>query len=608
MAKKKSTEKSFYIPVNVWNLNEIFTTESISPVSFYRERNFGNPVNRNQEKTEDINNLILFDNEVQSKILLKIIPDLLDLNCLTETKSSKKEKLKSFEYSKTIYLKTGFFKVIFNSQANLNEFLNSTFMLLEVKAINKYKSEFIVNENVIKNKTFYQSQILSNKNEKEPHFDKAFNQIKGLIYGYVIGLLGTLSDKEQELLTELTKLKNTVGGVHTEIALSETYSNYWLINIRKQIKDCHKIYFENFGKQPDVFDTLLLRLEEIDKLNKMRCETLAEQKEPEYKEQYYAALEDLEKAKRELYKYECQHEITQLKKELEEIETNQRAKSKAEGKKKAVYKKGSYEYERRKEIEKLISNFEKDNKEYEKLKNEVKDLRDEVRNFQFGVTQFDTSISEQFSRISEYLHEITKKSTTYFLSKNNKASNSPDISFDFDTQKLADYYFNRKIEYFDFGVKFSKSLTENLSESEQNLLAITINAIFAQPQGRLGNFSEQSILEIIENIGKHLPKGEYQDTLRDYYLYRIGKNDTFNFPENAVLANLIVFLMKLAGHEQINKMLVSKNIVHKEIAFMLYGAYIGFANMPKTFTNLIFDSENNKLQNLIDNYLFNNYL
>jgi hypothetical protein len=66
--------------------------------------------------------------------------------------------------------------------------------------------------------------------------------------------------------------------------------------------------------------------------------------------------------------------------------------------------------------------------------------------------------------------------------------------------------------------------------------------------------------------------------------------------------------MKLQGHDQINKMLVTKGIQHKQIAFTLYGAYIGFANMPKTFTNLIFDGENNKLQDLIDNYLFNNYL
>ena len=80
MSKDKSTsqEKYLWLPINLWNLNELFATESISPLSFYEERNFGNPVNRNQG-IEDANNLILFDDAVKCDILLKIKPSLLDL-------------------------------------------------------------------------------------------------------------------------------------------------------------------------------------------------------------------------------------------------------------------------------------------------------------------------------------------------------------------------------------------------------------------------------------------------------------------------------------------------------------------------------------------------
>ena len=118
MAKNKnqSEEKRLWMPIHLWNLNELFTTESISPLSFYEERNFGNPVNRNQETIEDINNLILFDNIVKSSILLSISTTLLDTNCLKEIKSKKKSNFKSFEYSKTIYLKKEHFKVYFNSE------------------------------------------------------------------------------------------------------------------------------------------------------------------------------------------------------------------------------------------------------------------------------------------------------------------------------------------------------------------------------------------------------------------------------------------------------------------------------------------------------------
>jgi hypothetical protein len=34
-----------------------------------------------------------------------------------------------------------------------------------------------------------------------------------------------------------------------------------------------------------------------------------------------------------------------------------------------------------------------------------------------------------------------------------------------------------------------------------------------------------------------------------------------------------------------------KNYAQKSYAFMLWGAWVGFADMPKTFTNVIFQNE-----------------
>jgi hypothetical protein len=246
--------------------------------------------------------------------------------------------------------------------------------------------------------------------------------------------------------------------------------------------------------------------------------------------------------------------------------------------------------------------------EYQTLKRDVNLYEERLRNFQFGLTQFDTSITEQFSRISEYLHEITKITTNYFLSRNNKTNNFPDISFEISFSSLVDFYFHKSNNYNDFLVVFPKVLSTNLKDSELELLTVTVNAILSKPQGRLGNFSEQNILDIIKDIGEYLPENSYKQTLRDYYKYRIGKNDVFDFPDNFVMANIITFLMKLNVHDQINKMLVAKNIHNRQIAFLIYGAYLGFSNMPKTFTNIVFDSENSELFSYIDNYLFNNYI
>jgi len=607
MAQRKKTPEinSLWLPIELWNLNELFTTESISPISFYRERNFGNPVNRNQGIIEDTNNLILFDEAVENSILLEVSNTLLDSNFLTEIKSSKKGKLKSFEYSKTIYLKNGHFNIHFSLGEKLNEFLNNTFMLLEVKTTNKYKNELKVIDVKPEKKAFYQSKLISDKSRLEPFFDRAFNQIKGLIYGYIIGSIGTLGEKEQSLVSDLSKLKNSIGSIHTDIALSEEYNGFWLINIRKQIKDCQKSYFDNFGKQSDVLDTLQLRLEEIDNLNKMRCVELSRQKSPSYKKDFEKEQKTLEKIKQKLFRYEDENEITSIREELEQIKQEEKRKGELKGKTREYYKIGTEEYDRKQELKTLISRLE-ENEEYQNLKRDVNLYEERLRNFQFGMTQFDTSITEQFSRISEYLHEITKNTTNDFLSINNKSNKYPDISFEISILRLTNFYSNNKPEYEDFSIVFPISLTNTFNESELQLLSVAVNSILSKPQGRLGNFSEQNILEIIKDIGEHLPENSFKQTLRDYYKYRIGKNDSFNFPENSVLANIIVFLMKLNGHDQINKMLVTKNIHNRQISFLLYGAYLGFANMPKTFTNIVFDSDNTELFNYIDNFLFNN--
>ncbi|MDY0389073.1 MAG: hypothetical protein RBT65_18520 [Methanolobus sp.] len=604
MGKKKSIN-SLWLPINLWNLNEVFTTESISPISFYAIRDFGNPVNRNEGKFEDANYLVLFEEQVESEIIIEIYLELFDKAALHYTKTG------YCEYYKTIYLQKGYFKVYFDKKEKLQEFLNQQFMLLEVKTVNKYKSEsFVISENKSKHskQVSYQPKILSEQSEKEPFFDKAFNQIKGLIYGYIIGSLGSLDENEQGLVSDLTKLKNTIGGVHTDIALSEQYSNFWLINVKKQIRDCEERFKKQFGnKTSDVFSTLSLRLQEVDSLNKMRCEELSKQKSPSYKRDYETEQENLEQARRNVYLYECKHNITPLKEEFEKIKQEEKERGEAKGKKREYYKKeeNPEKYYRKQDLKNEIEVFEKNDYEYRVLKNNVYALEDRIKNFQQGGTQFDTSINEQFNRITEQLNDIVKRTNNYFLSKNNKESVLPDISFKIDLDLLTNYYLQKNISYTDFSIQSLDILSEELSVQEIDLLKISLNSVLSFPQGRLGNYSEENVLKIIAEIGKHLPDGDFKNTLREYYLYRTDKSDNFVFPENDILASIIVFLMKLQGHDQINKMLIAKSVKNKNVAFMLYGAYAGFANLPKTFTNLIFDSENHKLQYFIDNYLFN---
>lgn len=580
MEKKKSINH-LWMPISQWNLNEVFTTESISPISFYSVRDFGNPVTRNEGNFEDANYLVLFEERVSSEIIIEIYPDLIDKTELQDT------KLGYFEYYKTIYLRSGSFKVHFGSEDNLKEFLNHQFMLLEVKTVNKYKLEsFVISDNKAKKikKVSYQAKILSEQSEKEPFFDKAYNQIKGMIYGFVIGSLGSLGENEQGLVSDLTKLKNTIGGVHTDIALSDQYSYFWLFNVKKQIRDCEERFRKQIdNKTSDVFSTLILRLQEVDNLNKMRCEELSKQKSPSFKRDFDIVQDNLEKARKAVYLYECKHNITSLKEELEKIKQEERDRGKAKGKKREYYKKkeNPEKYYRKQDLKNRIEEFEKDDFEYKELKNKVYTLEDRVKFFQQGGTQFDTSINEQFNRITEHLNDIVKRTNNYFLSKNNKENSLPDILFKIAPDSLTNHYFEKIKSYNDFAIQLPSTLLNEISKKEIELLIISLNAVLSFPQGRLGNYSEKGVLNIIAEIGKHLPDSDFKNSLRDYYAYRTAKSDNFAFPKNNILASIIVFFMKLQGHDQINKMLIAKGIHYKQIAFMLYGAYTGFANLPK---------------------------
>lgn len=61
------------------------------------------------------------------------------------------------------------------------------------------------------------------------------------------------------------------------------------------------------------------------------------------------------------------------------------------------------------------------------------------------------------------------------------------------------------------------------------------------------------------------------------------------------------FFIKPQGFEQIERFMLNRKYRYKEYAFMLWGAYIGFAAIPKTFTSVIY--QNDEIDKELDCYL-----
>ena len=130
----------YYIEISSWNLLESFVTESISPFSFYQERNFGNNLSRymsgGKERTY---HLILSTKDLGGNYSLCIDDSLIDTSLLVPIKGLKT----AFMYPKTIYYRKGFIRFRFGTSDLKESLISESQILLEVKCVEKYMSDFM---------------------------------------------------------------------------------------------------------------------------------------------------------------------------------------------------------------------------------------------------------------------------------------------------------------------------------------------------------------------------------------------------------------------------------------------------------------------------------
>src|SRR5690606_33456775 len=104
-------------------------------------------------------------------------------------------------------------------------------------------------------------------NQKQQVFDRAYNQIKGLVFGLLRGIFSQSSSEEISLLNQLRKLKNHVAGARTSVSMSSVYDYKWRDEILENLNTVETEYKKNFNSIPTTqFEILNLMLNEIDDL------------------------------------------------------------------------------------------------------------------------------------------------------------------------------------------------------------------------------------------------------------------------------------------------------------------------------------------------------
>ena len=554
----------YYISISAWNLLESFTTESISPVAFYAERAYGAKLSRFlEDKFDRTYKLILSTKDNGGDYTIEVDEELIDKNLLAPEKDKT-----IFSYPKTIYYQKGLVAFRFNTQEIMDSMIAESQILFEVKCVKKYQSDFYVKEvmpTTIKSGKIGNSLSFDFMNYVEQ--DNRYNLIKGAITGYARGIMTAQSNDSRTLQTKVMELKNAFAGLNTITLMGSGE----IMNAGKytaMIEDCKKLYNSQREEPTRIFDIMKQQFSEIIKLAETRANAISGHGHSYDQDMINSEIMSV---RNRIFAIEEANNIGSLISELEAIKKAERENGLMVGKERLYFKAGTPEYERKQEIKKILNEFTYGNEEYKMLKDELKRLYGKQSESSNEVEILEGAIQAIFTRLSDLSNEIIKKIAAT-ESKNNLDLSAITISN------------NIVVE------------SANGLKAESSFFNTLLNIILDNPLD--SPISENAILKFVEKGTKafmELPESETEDgkqivnCMRGFWLYKNHRAVSFEIPSDMeVIKSTMGFLLKPFGFDQIERYLLNKKCQHKEYAFMLWGACIGYADMPKTFTEVLY--------------------
>lgn len=558
----------YYISTNSWNLLESFVSESISPFSFYQVRGYGNNLSRYLDGTnERANYLILSTKEINGDYVLKVNDEILDKSNIAPVKNSKT----LFTYNKTIYYKKGAIAFLFSSRDLLESLVAESQILFEVKCIEKYKSEFIVKtSNALPISTGKIANAISFQLQEYVAQDCIYDRLKGMIVAFTRAMAFAKNPQEQKLMCILRDLKNSFAGLNTQVMVSEiavsNESKYISL-----IQTAKGIYNGTVKTRTNLFDILMQHFSEIVKLAKARAEEISQNKQANSTDKRDFLITQKDALESKLYSMECHDCISDWIEELNSIKKKERDNGIKNGKKREYFKKGTWEYERKKYLKQEIKKYEDENYEFKSIKQQIADIKQQITNIESGSSMYDTTLGALFVRVSDIMNDLIGKA---------KVSGET----------------NGNIDYSCFSLKNLTISIEVLNSDEEKVfLDVIMNeALMCKQRG----LSDEVVLNlIVESANKYkclecsnTEKGkQILSTLREFWSYKHNQCSSFSIPANlVVLKSLMAFFIKPFGFDQIDRYAQNRGIDSKEYGYMLRGALIGYTAFPKTFTDALY--------------------
>ena len=206
-----------YIPTTSLNFNNILSSESISPSSFYVHRKFGYDRFYNVESNNLDNTIILYDKYPVFSIddsKLENYPVVFEIDS-QDTNVEILEFQGVYLTHQTIYLNPFNTKIIFRNSEERNIVLAKAFPMIDTKLIPLYQGQLVVLSDEIKTFNWCPINVddLSDYNNNAVSYDIVVNKLKGMLYGYLLGA-NESSSKEIVALKKMVKeLRNVLSAI-----------------------------------------------------------------------------------------------------------------------------------------------------------------------------------------------------------------------------------------------------------------------------------------------------------------------------------------------------------------------------------------------------------
>ncbi|SMD46364.1 hypothetical protein SAMN00777080_5049 [Aquiflexum balticum DSM 16537] len=212
--------EKLYIPTTTLNFNNIMSSESVSPASFYARRGFGYKRFEKVEPNNLDNRIILYDKypnfDIDDKEL-ENYPMVIEI----EPKTLKEDIIKGqgglFFAEETIYLNPFSTKIIFRNDSEKTSTISKAEPSIETKMVSVYENSFITieKESNIKRFEWGKSNIEDSMNDFSKYIseDRRINKLKGLFYAYLIASNKSVSQDIVTLKKYTRNLQNTLSAI-----------------------------------------------------------------------------------------------------------------------------------------------------------------------------------------------------------------------------------------------------------------------------------------------------------------------------------------------------------------------------------------------------------